>query len=71
MAQHTRDSDCTLGTDGCCIECGVAHGDPCHLCGGRGFHADDCPEIFDRDSAEYEDRYLMWQAHSPELQEVD
>lgn len=36
---HTRDADCTLGPDCCCIGCGVDHSnDPCLDCGGRGHH---------------------------------
>lgn len=39
---HTKDSDCTVGPDYCCIGCGVAHGHPddyaCPDCGGHGFH---------------------------------
>ena len=44
MPTHTRDSDCALDprTD-TCRDCGVYHGDPCPECGGRGFHALDCP----------------------------
>lgn len=41
--EHTKDSDCTLDEDDCCIECGVDHGDPCRGCGGRGFHNEPCP----------------------------
>jgi hypothetical protein len=40
---HTRDADCTLGPDLCCIGCGVdgTPNEPCQDCGGRGFHAAD------------------------------
>lgn len=48
MATHNRDSDCTVGQDGMCLDCGVYHGAPCLGCGGRGFHAQDCPEMADR-----------------------
>jgi hypothetical protein len=51
--RHTRDGDCTLDADDTCTTCGVYHGDACDRCGGRGFHAEDCPEIYDHDSAEY------------------
>jgi hypothetical protein len=39
---HSVDEQCRLGDDGCCVGCGVAHGDPCGRCGGRGFHRDGC-----------------------------
>ena len=38
QANHRKDSDCRVGADGTCIDCGVAHGEPCRNCGGRGFH---------------------------------
>jgi hypothetical protein len=38
---HSKDSDCNVGADGCCTECGVSHTDACPRCGGRGFHVDD------------------------------
>ena len=41
---HAKDSDCTVGQDGCCEGCGVSHGAPCDACGGRGFHTADCVE---------------------------
>ena len=28
----------------CCPDCGISHGDPCHECGRRGVHTDDCTE---------------------------
>lgn len=42
--RHTRDADCApfLRADGTCTVCGVAHGEPCDACGGRGFHAAGC-----------------------------
>ena len=43
-APHTRDEDCTLGPDECCVRCGVYHGGSCPSCGGKGFHRDDCPD---------------------------
>lgn len=42
---HSRDSDCTLDDFDCCVFCGVWHGDPCPVCGGRGYHAEDCEVI--------------------------
>lgn len=41
---HTRDADCApfLRADGTCTVCGVAHGEPCGACGGRGFHVAGC-----------------------------
>lgn len=43
---HTRDEDCTVSeATGCCTGCGVAHSDPCHACGGCGYHLDGCEEI--------------------------
>lgn len=47
MSEHTKDSDCTVGDDGLCIECGVDHSDPCENCGGAGFHKPDCISIGD------------------------
>ena len=44
-SDHAHDSDCTVGEDGCCEDCGVSHGDPCDECDGRGFHNDGCSEI--------------------------
>ena len=41
---HVKDSDCRLGDDDCCVDCGVTHGVECRRCGGRGFHAATCPE---------------------------
>jgi hypothetical protein len=45
---HSTDADCAghidPETDTCRI-CRVDHGDPCQDCGGRGYHADDCPEL--------------------------
>lgn len=43
--EHTRDEDCTLDSDGLCIECGVSHVETCPDCGGHGFHRDGCPEL--------------------------
>ena len=41
---HTRDADCTVDPGAlCCTVCGVDHSAQCGRCGGRGFHADDCP----------------------------
>jgi hypothetical protein len=42
---HATDADCTLlaGTHTCLV-CSVYHGDPCGDCGGRAFHAEECPE---------------------------
>jgi hypothetical protein len=28
-----------------CPKCGVYHGEPCDVCGHRGYHRADCPEI--------------------------
>ena len=39
---HTKDEDCTLDENGMCIYCGVWHGDPCWICGKRGYHAENC-----------------------------
>jgi|SRR5579872_2978859 len=41
---HTKDSDCDVDVYGSCVLCGVLHGDPCELCGGKGFHTEDCPD---------------------------
>lgn len=40
--EHTKDADCTLDDTDSCIVCGVHHGDPCPVCGGRGFHNEGC-----------------------------
>lgn len=53
--EHERDSDCILGSDHTCIECGVWHGDKCPDCGGRGFHDSDCER---REDACPECKYL-------------
>lgn len=42
-ADHTQDSNCTVGPDGVCLICGVYHGEPCPTCNARGYHLDDCP----------------------------
>jgi hypothetical protein len=54
---HRQDSDCTVDPEtGCCIECGVGHGDPCLSCSGRGYHTDDCAELYhDSPFREYEE----------------
>ena len=40
---HSQDSDCTVNPEtNCCYGCGVEHGDPCPVCGGRGYHRADC-----------------------------
>jgi len=44
-SSHSCDSDCNIGDDGCCVVCGVEHGDPCHSCGGTGFHTADCQTV--------------------------
>lgn len=52
-AEHHSDADCAgcvdPETDTCSV-CGVDHGGQCDLCGGRGYHADDC-EIMARTDA--------------------
>ena len=40
--EHTKDADCNLDETDCCVICGTYHGDPCHICGGRGFHMEGC-----------------------------
>lgn len=43
--KHSRDEDCTVDAAvDMCTGCGVAHGDPCPECGGRGFHREGCSE---------------------------
>lgn len=49
---HAKDTDCTVGADGFCVDCNVHHGPPCHLCRGRGYHAGTCP---DRDAPRCDD----------------
>lgn len=41
--EHTVDAHCNV-VDGECVQCGVAHGDPCAICGGRGFHGMTCAQ---------------------------
>jgi hypothetical protein len=43
--RHTRDTDCTLDANACCVTCGVYHGDPCGECNGKGFHSHECSEM--------------------------
>ena len=42
---HERDEDCTVGPDGCCVECGVSHTGGCAECAGAGFHRKGCSEV--------------------------
>ncbi len=42
--EHSKDSDCILGKDNICMECGVYHGDACPACGQRGYHIPGCAE---------------------------
>ena len=45
---HSSDPDCAGHVDpetGECSVCHVLHGDPCPSCGGRGYHAGDCPDV--------------------------
>jgi hypothetical protein len=45
-APHESDDQCAVDpSTHCCRVCGVMHGDPCPICGGRGFHLDGCAEI--------------------------
>ncbi len=43
--RHTKDEDC-MGfiEDGCCIICGVGHGDTCPECGASAYHRDGCTQ---------------------------
>lgn len=41
---HSTDEQCVLDADGVCIICDTMHGDPCHVCGGTGFHKSQCSE---------------------------
>lgn len=41
---HSKDSDCTVGDNGCCTVCGAHHGEPCACCGARAFHVDGCAD---------------------------
>jgi hypothetical protein len=41
---HRHDGACVLDEHDCCRVCGVWHGDPCAVCGGRGFHRIWCSE---------------------------
>ena len=45
---HSSDADCAGHVNQetlTCSVCGVYHGNPCPLCGGRGFHAENCEEV--------------------------
>jgi len=43
IVNHTQDSDCVVDpSTGCCVGCGVHHGEPCDDCGERAFHLRDC-----------------------------
>ena len=48
---HSSDDDCAGHVSRktlTCSVCGVYHGDPCllcALCGGKGYHADNCEEV--------------------------
>ena len=43
MPVHMKDADCHVDAEtDCCVICGTYHGDPCHICGGRGFHMEGC-----------------------------
>jgi hypothetical protein len=46
MSTHEKDEDCTVdvATD-CCQECGVYHGEPCDICGRRGYHEVWCEDV--------------------------
>ena len=45
LMDHSKDSDCTLDSTDICVVCGTYHGDPCPVCGGRGFHKEGCEVI--------------------------
>lgn len=41
--EHAHDRDCQIDPETrLCQVCGVEHGAPCPVCGGRGFHANGC-----------------------------
>lgn len=42
LKEHSQDSDCTLGDDGCCIVCRVEHGEDCPDCGRFAYHKEGC-----------------------------
>lgn len=44
-AGHTKDSDCTLDENSCCVVCHVWHDEECPECGGRGFHKETCEVV--------------------------
>jgi len=50
---HTKDEDCDVDpeTNNCRV-CGVYHGDPCAVCGGRGFHRPWCMHFLDESIAQ-------------------
>lgn len=43
--KHTRDEQCTLGSDDVCTGCKVYHGEECGECQARGYHREGCPLI--------------------------
>lgn len=51
LFEHIADPDCEV-RDGECLWCKVHHGEPCSSCGGRGYHNDDCPELYQNMTAE-------------------
>lgn len=63
---HEHNKDCTLGADDQCVVCGVVHTESCFECGGCGFHRDGCPEVFDRDSVEYQETMVTWRLENPD-----
>jgi len=45
-ADHNRDADCDVDPETlACRGCGVAHGDSCPKCDGRGYHEETCSII--------------------------
>ena len=45
LVNHQQDSDCDVDVYGECVLCGVLHGEPCPVCGGKGFHQYECVAI--------------------------
>lgn len=45
--EHDQDEDCApyLDADDMCEICRVWHGDPCPVCGGRGYHRNRCATL--------------------------
>jgi len=63
--QHRNDRDCHLYLfeDLVCLACGADHGgEPCPLCGGRGYHEEDC-DLLEPRALRAGDRAMVYEDH--------